>query len=284
MNTAIHVEHLEYRYPGVDDTPGVAVFEDLKLQVEEGSFVAVLGSNGCGKSTLAKHFNAILLPCGGSVSVWGMNTSDEEKLIPIRRTVGMVFQNPDNQIVANVVEEDVAFGPENLGASSPVIRQRVDSALRQVGMYEYREHAPHLLSGGQKQRVAIAGVIAMEPKCIVLDEPTAMLDPKGRREVMETIRRLNQEKGITVILITHHMDEAAQAQRVVVLDKGQIALDGTPRQVFSQVEKLHQIGLAAPETVELCWALNQEGFSLPLEQLNAEECAQILYEELKGKV
>ena len=281
LQTAIHVEHLAYTYPGVDDTPGVAVFEDLNLDIEQGTFVAVLGSNGCGKSTLAKHFNTILLPSGGSVSVFGMNTADEEKLIQIRRTVGMVFQNPDNQIVANVVEEDVAFGPENLGVASPVIRHRVDNALKQVGMYEYREHAPHLLSGGQKQRVAIAGVIAMEPKCIVLDEPTAMLDPRGRREVMETISRLNKDKDITVVLITHHMDEAAQAQRVVVLHKGQVALDGKPQEVFSQVEKLHDMGLAAPDTVELCWELNKVGFDLPLERLNAEECAQTLYEDLK---
>ena len=280
MATAIQVEHLAYTYPGVDDTPGIAVFEDLNLQIEQGTFVAILGGNGCGKSTLAKHFNTILLPCGGSVSVFGMDTSDEDKLIQIRRTVGMVFQNPDNQIVANVVEEDVAFGPENLGVASPAIRHRVDNALKQVGMYEYREHAPHLLSGGQKQRVAIAGVIAMEPKCIVLDEPTAMLDPRGRREVMETISRLNQEKDITVVLITHHMDEAAQAQRVVVLHKGKVALDGDPREVFAQVDTLHSIGLAAPETVELCWELNKEGFDLPLERLNAEECAQTLYEEL----
>jgi len=281
LQTAINVEHLAYTYPGVDDTPGIAVFKDLNLQIEQGTFVAILGSNGCGKSTLAKHFNTILLPSGGSVSVFGMDTSDEEKLIQIRRTVGMVFQNPDNQIVANVVEEDVAFGPENLGVASPAIRHRVDNALKQVGMYEYREHAPHLLSGGQKQRVAIAGVIAMEPKCIVLDEPTAMLDPKGRREVMETIGKLNREKNITVILITHHMDEAAQAQRVIVLHKGEVALDGTPREVFSQVQKLHEMGLAAPETVELNWELNKNGFDLPLERLNAEECAQTLYEVLK---
>ena len=281
MATAIHVDHLAYTYPGVEDTPGVAVFEDLNLQIEQGTFVAILGGNGCGKSTLAKHFNTILLPCGGTVSVFGMDTSHEEKLIQIRRTVGMVFQNPDNQIVANVVEEDVAFGPENLGVASPAIRHRVDNALKQVGMYEYREHAPHLLSGGQKQRVAIAGVIAMEPRCIVLDEPTAMLDPRGRREVMETIRKLNKEKDITVVLITHHMDEAAQAQRVVVLNKGEVALDGTPKEVFSQVEKLHDMRLAAPETVELCWELNKEGFTLPLERLNAEECAQTLYEALK---
>ena len=281
MGEIIKVDHLAYTYPGVDDTPGVAVFKDLSLTIEQGTFVAILGGNGCGKSTLAKHFNTILLPCGGSVSVFGLNTADEEKLIQIRRTVGMVFQNPDNQIVANVVEEDVAFGPENLGVASPAIRHKVDNALKQVGMYEYREHAPHLLSGGQKQRVAIAGVIAMEPKCIVLDEPTAMLDPKGRREVMETIRRLNQDKDITVVLITHHMDEAAQAQRVVVLHQGEVALDGTPQEVFAHVEELHDMRLAAPDTVELCWELNKEGFNLPLERLNAEECAQTLYEVLK---
>ena len=280
MSEAIRVEHLNYAYPGVDNTPGVAVFTDLSLTIEQGSFVAVLGGNGCGKSTLAKHFNSILLPCGGKVYVYGMDTSDEELLMRVRRNVGMVFQNPDNQIVANVVEEDVAFGPENLGVSSPEIRRRVDIALKQVGMYEYREHAPHLLSGGQKQRVAIAGIIAMQPQCIVLDEPTAMLDPRGRKEVMDTIRELNREKGITVVLITHHMDEAAQAQRVVVLHKGGVAADGKPEQVFSQVELLHSIGLAAPETVELCHALNQEGFQLPLDQLDIEKCAQALYAEV----
>lgn len=278
MSDIISVEHLAYTYPGVEDTPGVPVFADLNLTIEEGSFVAVLGTNGCGKSTLAKHFNAILLPSGGKVYVCGIDTANEDRLITIRRNVGMVFQNPDNQIVANVVEEDVAFGPENLGIASPEIRRRVDSALKQVDMYEYRTHAPHLLSGGQKQRIAIAGVIAMEPKCIVLDEPTAMLDPRGRREVIDTIGRLNREKGITVVLITHHMDEAAKAQRVVVLDKGKVAADGTPKEVFSQVELLHGIGLAAPETVELCWELNQEGFDLPLDKLDPKECAQALYD------
>ena len=278
MSDIISVEHLAYTYPGVEDTPGVPVFADLNLTIEEGSFVAVLGTNGCGKSTLAKHFNAILLPSGGKVYVCGIDTANEDRLIAIRRNVGMVFQNPDNQIVANVVEEDVAFGPENLGIASPEIRRRVDSALKQVDMYEYRTHAPHLLSGGQKQRIAIAGVIAMEPKCIVLDEPTAMLDPRGRREVIDTIGRLNREKSITVVLITHHMDEAAKAQRVVVLDKGKVAADGTPKEVFSQVELLHGIGLAAPETVELCWELNQEGFDLPLDKLDPKECVQALYD------
>ena len=281
MNTAISVEHLNYQYPGVDDTPGIGVFEDLNLSVESGSFVAILGGNGCGKSTLAKHFNSILLPSGGAVYVCGMDTKNEDLLLKIRRSVGMVFQNPDNQIVANVVEEDVAFGPENLGIASPEIRRRVDQALKQVGMYEFKDHAPHLLSGGQKQRIAIAGIIAMEPKCIVLDEPTAMLDPRGRREVMDTVLRLNRDKGITVILITHHMDEAAMAQRVVVLNRGSIAADGTPKEVFSQVELLHSLGLAAPETVELCYELNKSGFDFPLDQLNTEECAQTLYERLK---
>ena len=281
MSEAIRVDHLAYSYPGTDDVPGVAVFEDLNLTIETGSFVAILGTNGCGKSTLAKHFNAILLPGGGKVYVCGLDTSVEEKLIPIRRNVGMVFQNPDNQIVANVVEEDVAFGPENLGISSPEIRWRVDQALKQGGMYEYRLHAPHLLSGGQKQRIAIAGIIAMEPKCIVLDEPTAMLDPRGRREVVETIGKLNREKGITVVLITHHMDEAAKAQRVVVLHKGAVAADGTPKEVFSQVELMHNIGLASPETVELCHELNQNGFQLPLDCLDIEECAQTLYNAVK---
>ena len=280
MSDIIKVEHLAYTYPGMDDMPGVAVFEDMNLTVEEGTFVAILGTNGCGKSTLAKHFNSILLPTGGKVWVCGLDTSDEDRLMQVRRNVGMVFQNPDNQIVANVVEEDVAFGPENLGIASPEIRHRVDKALKQVGMYEYREHAPHLLSGGQKQRIAIAGVIAMEPKCIVLDEPTAMLDPRGRREVIDTVSRLNKEKGITVVIITHHMDEAAKADRVVVLHKGKVAADGSPKAVFSQVELLHDLGLAAPETVELCDALNREGFTLPLDALSVEECAETIYQKV----
>ena len=282
LSDIISVEHLAYTYPGVEETPGVPVFEDMNLKIQEGSFVAILGTNGCGKSTLAKHFNSILLPTGGKVYVCGIDTSNEDRIMTVRHNVGMVFQNPDNQIVANVVEEDVAFGPENLGVASPEIRHRVDSALKQVGMYEYREHAPHLLSGGQKQRVAIAGIIAMEPKCIVLDEPTAMLDPRGRREVIDTVSRLNRETGITVVLITHHMDEAARADRVVVLDKGKVAADGTPREVFSQVELLHSIGLASPETVELCWELNRQGFDLPLDALEPEECAQALYNAVKA--
>ena len=278
----IEARHLAFAYAGIEDQPAHQVFEDLDLSIEEGSFVAVLGTNGCGKSTLAKHFNAILLPAGGKVYVAGIDTSLEDRIMAVRRNVGMVFQNPDNQIVANVVEEDVAFGPENLGVASPEIRNRVEKALKQVDMYEYREHAPHLLSGGQKQRVAIAGVIAMEPKCIVLDEPTAMLDPRGRREVMDTITRLNREKNITVVLITHHMDEAARAQRVVVMDAVKIAADGTPREVFSQVDLLHRIGLASPETVELCYQLNEAGWNLPLDRLEPEDCAKLLFETLKA--
>ena len=281
MEEIISVEHLAFAYPGMEGQASVPVFEDLSLTIERGSFVAILGTNGCGKSTLAKHFNSILLPSGGKVYVGGIDTSDPDRIMAVRRCVGMVFQNPDNQIVANVVEEDVAFGPENLGIASPEIRRRVDKALKQVDMYEYREHAPHLLSGGQKQRIAIAGVIALEPKCIVLDEPTAMLDPRGRADVMETILRLNREKGITVVLITHHMDEAAMAQRVLVLHQGKVLSDGTPREVFSQVEKLHTIGLAAPETVELCWELNKKGYRLPLDELNPQECAQVLRDWLK---
>ena len=282
MENLISAENLAFRYPGVDGAPDVPVFENLNLSIQEGSFVAILGTNGCGKSTLAKHFNAILLPTGGKMYVCGIDTSQIERLMAVRRNVGMVFQNPDNQIVANVVEEDVAFGPENLGIASPEIRRRVDMALKQVGMYEYREHAPHLLSGGQKQRIAIAGVIAMEPKCIVLDEPTAMLDPQGRKDVIDTVKKLNKDKGITVVLITHHMDEAAQADRVVVLNKGTVAADGTPREVFSQVKLLHSIGLAAPQGVELCWALNQQGYQLPLTTLEPEECAQALYDWIKA--
>jgi energy-coupling factor transport system ATP-binding protein len=282
LEDIITVENLAYAYPDLDGQKGTQVFENLNLTIESGSFVAILGTNGCGKSTLAKHFNSILLPSGGKVYVDGIDTSDLNRIMAVRRCVGMVFQNPDNQIVANVVEEDVAFGPENLGVAAPEIRRRVDKALKQVGMYEYREHAPHLLSGGQKQRVAIAGIIALEPKCIVLDEPTAMLDPRGRADVMQTVEKLNREKGITVVLITHHMDEAAQAQRVIVLDKGKVAADGTPKQVFAQVEMLHKLGLAAPDSVELCWALRQKDFDLPLDALTPEECAQALYDWLKA--
>ena len=248
--------------------------------------MALVGPSGGGKTTLCHLIPRFYEIDEGQISIDGQDITapdmSDEDIYALRRRVGMVFQNPDNQIVAYVVEEDVAFGPENLGIASPEIRNRVDKALKQVGMYEYREHAPHLLSGGQKQRVAIAGIIAMEPKCIVLDEPTAMLDPRGRREVVETIGRLNREKGITVVLITHHMDEAAMAQRGVVLHRGAVALDGTPEQVFSQVDKLHDIGLAAPETVELCHELNKLGFKLPLDLLETEDCAQAIYKALGG--
>ena len=283
MTEAIRTEHLKFSYDAQSESGGVMVFNDLNLSIEEGSFIAVLGHNGCGKSTLAKHFNAVLLPEGGSVHVFGMDTSDESLLVDIRRTVGMVFQNPDNQMVANVVEEDVAFAPENLGVPSEEIRRRVDEALKLVGMYDYRLHAPHLLSGGQKQRVAIAGVIAMRPRCIVLDEPTAMLDPHGREEVISTIERLNREMGITVVLITHHMTEAIRAQRVIVMDAGRILADGTPKEVFPQVELLESVGLTVPATTKVLYALNQAGFDLPLDALSTEECAQVLLAALRAK-
>ena len=283
MTEAIRTEHLKFTYDAQSESGGVMVFDDLNLSIEEGSFIAVLGHNGCGKSTLAKHFNAVLLPEGGSVHVFGMDTSDESLLVDIRRTVGMVFQNPDNQMVANVVEEDVAFAPENLGVPSEEIRRRVDEALKLVGMYDYRLHAPHLLSGGQKQRVAIAGVIAMRPRCIVLDEPTAMLDPHGREEVISTIERLNREMGITVVLITHHMTEAIRAQRVIVMDAGRILADGTPKEVFPQVELLESVGLTVPATTKVLYALNQAGFDLPLDALSKEECAQVLLAAIRAK-
>ena len=283
MTEAIRTEHLKFSYDAQSESGGVMVFDDLNLSIEEGSFIAVLGHNGCGKSTLAKHFNAVLLPEGGSVHVFGMDTSDESLLVDIRRTVGMVFQNPDNPMVANVVEEDVAFAPENLGVPSEEIRRRVDEALKLVGMYDYRLHAPHLLSGGQKQRVAIAGVIAMRPCCIVLDEPTAMLDPHGREEVISTIERLNREMGITVVLITHHMTEAIRAQRVIVMDAGRILADGTPKEVFPQVELLESVGLTVPATTKVLYALNQAGFDLPLDALSTEECAQVLLAAIRAK-
>ena len=279
MEPILRTEHLTFTYPG-EERPTLG---DLSLEIARGSFVAVLGHNGSGKSTLAKHFNAILLPTGGKVYVDGMDTSDESLLVDIRRTVGMVFQNPDNQMVANVVEEDVAFAPENLGVPSEEIRRRVDEALKLVGMYDYRLHAPHLLSGGQKQRVAIAGVIAMRPRCIVLDEPTAMLDPHGREEVISTIERLNREMGITVVLITHHMTEAIRAQRVIVMDAGRILADGTPKEVFPQVELLESVGLTVPATTKVLYALNQAGFDLPLDALSTEECAQVLLAAIRAK-
>ena len=275
MERIIETRDLRFSYVTAEGVSPI-VLDGVDLEVTAGSFVAVLGHNGSGKSTLAKHMNAILLPTGGKVYVDGIDTADEARLLDIRRTVGMVFQNPDNQIVASVVEEDVAFAPENLGVPSEEIRRRVDDALKAVGMYEYREHAPHLLSGGQKQRIAIAGVLAMAPRCIVLDEPTAMLDPVGRREVLETIKALNRTSGVTVVLITHHMDEAAQADRLVVMSKGRIVADGTPKKVFADVEGLKAVGLTVPETVELCWELRQDGLELPLDALTDEECAQAL--------
>ena len=282
MSAAVKIADLHFSYASQTEGKPLKVFDGLDLTIEEGSFVAVLGHNGCGKSTLAKHLNAILLPEGGSVSVFGMDTKNEALLLNIRRTVGMVFQNPDNQMVANVVEEDVAFAPENLGVPSEEIRKRVDDALKAVGMYEYRKHAPHLLSGGQKQRVAIAGVIAMQPQCIVLDEPTAMLDPHGREEVIRTIERLNKEKGITVVLITHHMTEAIRADRVIVMDEGKILIDGTPKEVFTQVELLRGAGLSVPATTQLLYELNKAGCKLPPDALSTEECAQALYAMLKA--
>ena len=276
MSSVIKIENLHYTYPGDE-------FESLKgvsFEIERGSFVAILGHNGSGKSTLAKHLNAILLPSEGSVKINGIDTCDEDNLLTIRSTVGMVFQNPDNQIVANVVEDDVAFAPENLGVPSAEIRERVDNALKAVDMYEFRLHAPHLLSGGQKQRVAIAGIIAMQPEVIVLDEPTGMLDPKGRREVIDTVTKLCREKGITVVLITHHMSECINADRVAVMSNGEIVADGTPQAVFSQVELMHSEGLAVPATTEIMWQLNKNGFALPLSALGIADCAKEIAKEI----
>ena len=276
MSSVIKIENLHYTYPG-DDAESL---KGVSLEIERGSFVAVLGHNGSGKSTLAKHLNAILLPTEGKVLIDGIDTADENNLLKIRSTVGMVFQNPDNQIVANVVEDDVAFAPENLGVEPAEIRERVDNALKAVDMYEFRLHAPHLLSGGQKQRVAIAGVIAMQPEVIVLDEPTAMLDPKGRREVIDTVTKLCREKGITIVLITHHMSECIDADRLIVMSNGDVVADGTPQEVFSQVELMHSEGLAAPATTELMWQLNNKGFNLPLTALGIADCAEQIAKEI----
>lgn len=274
MSTILEMQGLEFRYPAMEEgEQETMALRGVDLSIEKGTFVVVLGHNGSGKSTLAKTFNAILLPSGGKVLVEGMDTADESRLLDIRREVGMVFQNPDNQIVSNVVEEDVAFAPENLGVPTAEIRRRVDEALGAVGMAKFAQHAPHLLSGGQKQRIAIAGVIAMEPNCIVLDEATAMLDPIGRQEVLSTARRLNKEKGITVVLITHHMNEAEDADRVVVMDDGKIAIDGTPKEVFVQVEPLRSLGLTVPDTVDLLDRLRKAGVDVPLDALGVEDCA-----------
>ena len=274
----IKFENVHYTYPGdqLESLCGVS------LEIEEGSFVAVLGHNGSGKSTLAKHMNAILVPTEGKVTVCGIDSADEEQIIQLRRNVGMVFQNPDNQIVANVVEDDVAFAPENLGVEPKEIRRRVDEALKQVGMYEKRQHAPHLLSGGQKQRVAIAGVIAMEPKIIVLDEPTAMLDPIGREEVISTVTRLCREKGMTVVLITHHMDECVGADRLIVMSNGSIVADGLPAEVFADIELMEREGLTVPETTRLLYDLKQRGMDLPLTALDVDACAKEIVKQLRG--
>ena len=280
MKDIIKSENLTFRY-NTGESGGKTALSEVNVSVHDGEYLAILGHNGSGKSSLAKHFNAVLLPCGGRVLVDGMDTLDEELLFEIRRTCGMVFQNPDNQIVATITEEDVAFGPENLGLPREEIRKRVDDALKTVGMYEYRDHAPHLLSGGQKQRIAIAGIIAMRPRCIVLDEPTSMLDPSGRRDVLRITRELNKNHGITIVLITHHMNEAAMADRIIIMDRGKQVLEGTPKEIFPQTKLLHKLGLAVPQTVELLSELNRAGFDFPLDKISVEECADAIAEALK---
>ena len=275
----ISFKNVHFTYPG-DDQESLC---GINLDIAEGSFVAVLGHNGSGKSTLAKHMNAILIPDEGQVLIDGIDTADEERVIDVRRTVGMVFQNPDNQIVANVVEDDVAFAPENLGVPPAEIRRRVDEALKQVDMYDFRMHAPHLLSGGQKQRVAIAGVIAMQPRIIVLDEPTAMLDPQGRAEVIGTITKLCRENGMTVVLITHHMDECIGADRLIVMSNGHIVADGMPRDVFADVALMDREGLSVPATVRLVHELRAAGWALPEDELDVEDCADELADFIKRK-
>ncbi len=272
----IKTENLTFSYPGAEGEGNTRALRGVDVTIERGSFIVVLGHNGSGKSTLAKTFNAVLLPGGGKVWVEGMDTADEALLLEIRRRVGMVFQNPDNQIVANVVEEDVAFAPENLGVPSAEIRTRVDDALRAVGMEQYARHAPHLLSGGQKQRIAIAGVLAMKPECIVLDEATAMLDPIGRREVLAAVEKLNREQGITVVLITHHMNEAEHADRVIVMNDGLVVMDGTPREVFVRKDELEAIGLAVPDTVSLLFSLRAAGMDVPVDAITVDECADAI--------
>jgi len=277
MEPIIRLENVSYRYSGAAE----AAVKEVTLEIEPGSFVAVLGHNGSGKSTLAKHLNAILVPTEGKVFVKGMDSSDEENLVDIRRTVGMVFQNPDNQIVASVVEDDVAFAPENLGVEPAEIRRRVDAALKRTGMYELRQHAPHLLSGGQKQRVAIAGVLAMQPEVLVLDEPTAMLDPSGRREVLATIEELRRDTGVTVVLITHHMSECIGCDRLVIMADGRVVMDGKPGDVFSRVEELRELDLDVPETTALLYELRKAGMNLPLDALSEEACVGCISAALK---
>jgi len=284
MDKIIKTENLKFSYSSSDGVSVKMVLNKINLEIDKGTFVAVIGHNGSGKTTLAKHFNAILLPGGGRVFVDSMDTFREEFIIEIRRRVGMVFQNPDNQIVATVVEEDVAFAPENLGYPSEEIRHRVDEALKIVGMYEYREHAPHLLSGGQKQRIAIAGVLAMRPKCIVFDEPTAMLDPRGRESIINIMRDLRDNHGVTIVLITHHMDEAVDADRLIVMSDGDIIMDGTPREVFKDINALRETGLDIPDTAMLLNELRDDGFDLPLDALSVDECAHAIYESFKTRV
>ena len=274
MKNIIEIENLRFSYPADEGETPAEVLKGINLEIKEGEFMAVLGHNGSGKSTLAKHINGILLPTSGTVTVDGISTSDEEKIFDLRRCAGMVFQNPDNQIVSSVVEEDVAFALENLGVPYEEMRKRVDDALKDVNMYDYRHHSPAQLSGGQKQRIAIAGIIAMKPKCIILDEPTAMLDPQGRKEVMAVIKRMNREYGITIVLITHYMDEAAQCSRVVVMDKGSVILDDTPRAVFSHVEQVKAIGLDVPQVTELAWELRKAGYDIPQDIITEDECAE----------
>ena len=272
----IKSEDLVFKYVNAEEQTEKVAINHVSMEVKKGEFLVILGHNGSGKSTMAKHMNALLLPSGGKMYVDGLDTSDIENLWEVRRRAGMVFQNPDNQLVATIVEEDVAFGPENLGIDPKEIRERVDDSLKAVGMYEYRKHSPHLLSGGQKQRIAIAGILAMRPKCIVLDEPTAMLDPSGRNEVMKTIKEVNKKFGITIILITHYMDEAAQADRIIVMDKGEKVMEGVPREIFSQVEKIKSIGLDVPQVTELAYELQKEGVDISTEILNIDEMVNAL--------
>lgn len=277
MNNIIEISGLRFSYAAEgENTAPAEVLRGIDLSIKEGEFVAVLGHNGSGKSTLAKHLNAILLPTEGRVVVDGIDTADEGRLFELRRRAGMVFQNPDNQIVSSIVEEDVAFALENLGVPYEEMRRRVDDALKAVNMYEYRLHSPAQLSGGQKQRVAIAGVFAMNPRCIILDEPTAMLDPQGRKEVMATVRRMNREQGITVVLITHYMDEAARSDRVVVMDKGRIVMDDKPEKVFSQVDLMKKTGLDVPQVTELAWDLKKAGYDISPEIITEDDCVEAL--------